>query len=58
VRRVRRVRLQGKRAYEVEVHPLSRISPYMSVMSVITLMVARKPLIYAVSSMTMSMTMV
>jgi hypothetical protein len=50
--------LQGKRAYEVEVHPLSRISPYMSVMSVITLMVARKPLIYAVSSMTMSMTMV
>jgi hypothetical protein len=38
-------------------HPLSRISPYISVMSVITVMVERKPLIYAVSSMTMNMTM-
>jgi hypothetical protein len=38
-------------------HPLSRISPQMSVMAVITVMVARKPLIYAVSSMTMNMTM-
>jgi hypothetical protein len=29
----------------------------MTVMSVITVMVARKPLVYAVPSMTMSMTM-
>jgi hypothetical protein len=44
-------------AYEVEGRPLSRISPYIIVMSVMTIMVARKPLIYAVSSMTMNMTM-
>ena len=35
-------------------HPLSRISPQMTVMSVITVTVARKPLIQAVSSMTMT----
>jgi hypothetical protein len=29
-------------AYEVEMHPLSRMSPYISVMSVITVMTARK----------------
>jgi hypothetical protein len=38
-------------------HPLSRISPYISVMSVITVMVARKQLIYAVLLVTLTMTM-
>ena len=41
-------------AYEVEMHPLSRMSPYISVMSVITVMVARQRLTYAVYSMTMN----
>ena len=36
--------------------PLSRKHPQTTVMSVITVMVARKPLIYAVCSMTMNMT--
>jgi hypothetical protein len=31
-------------AYKVEERPLSRISPYISVMSVITVTPARKPL--------------
>ena len=30
--------------YEVEMHPLSRISPQMTVMSVMAVTVARKPL--------------
>jgi hypothetical protein len=34
----------SKRTYEVEVRPLSRMSPYISVMSVITVTPARKPL--------------
>jgi len=34
--------VEGVGAQEVEMHPLSRISPYISVMSVITVMVARK----------------
>jgi hypothetical protein len=44
-------------AYEVEVRPLSRISPQMTVTGVITVTPARKPLTYAVSSMTINMTM-
>jgi len=44
-------------AYEVEMHPLSRMSPYISVMSVITVMVARQRLTYAVYSMTVTVTM-
>jgi hypothetical protein len=39
------------------VHPLSRISPYISVMSVITVMVARKPLTNRVFLVTLTMTM-
>jgi hypothetical protein len=35
---------RGKRVYEVETHSLSRISPYIIVMTVITVMRARKPL--------------
>jgi hypothetical protein len=35
---------RGERAYEVDMHPLSRISPYIIVISVITVTVARKPL--------------
>src|ERR671912_1402227 len=41
--------LVGPRAYEVAAHPLSRISPYIIVMSVITVTVARKPLRQGVS---------
>jgi len=40
------------------IQPPSRISPYITVMSIITVMKARIPLIYAVSSMTINMTMV
>jgi hypothetical protein len=39
-------------AYEVEERLLSRISPYISVMSVIIVIRTRKPLTQAVSSMT------
>jgi hypothetical protein len=44
-------------AYEAEERPLVRISPYISVMSVITVTVARKPLRSGVSSVTLTMTM-
>ncbi len=44
-------------AYEVEMHPLSRMSPYISVMSVITVTPASKPLRQGVSSVTLTMTM-
>ena len=35
---------RGKGAYELEMHRLSRISPQMTVMSVMAVTVARKPL--------------
>jgi hypothetical protein len=44
-------------AYEVAAPPLSRMSPYISVMSVITVTVARKPLSYRVFLVTLTMTM-
>jgi hypothetical protein len=49
--------LKSGRAYEAEAHPPSRKPPQMTVMSVITVTPARKPLTYRVFLATLTMTM-